>query len=69
MDKGYKRLAPGQPVGLRHAGYIIAVQNIIKVSGSGHRGHEDGLWGVRTWPCPKRKGCDGCVGLGAEGTV
>uniref|UniRef100_A0A8B9QAB5 glutamine--tRNA ligase n=1 Tax=Apteryx owenii TaxID=8824 RepID=A0A8B9QAB5_APTOW len=30
MDKGYKRLAPGQPVGLRHAGYVIAVQNIIK---------------------------------------
>ncbi|NWX20656.1 SYQ ligase, partial [Aegotheles bennettii] len=30
VDKGYKRLAPGQPVGLRHAGYVIAVQNIIK---------------------------------------
>ncbi|XP_015277607.1 PREDICTED: glutamine--tRNA ligase [Gekko japonicus] len=29
-DKGYKRLAPGQPVGLRHTGYVIAVQNIIK---------------------------------------
>ncbi|NXG42450.1 SYQ ligase, partial [Psilopogon haemacephalus] len=29
-EKGYKRLAPGQPVGLRHAGYVIAVQNIIK---------------------------------------
>ncbi|KAM9272190.1 glutamine--tRNA ligase [Cariama cristata] len=29
-DKGYKRLAPGQPVGLRHAGYVVAVQNIIK---------------------------------------
>ncbi|XP_074861719.1 glutamine--tRNA ligase isoform X2 [Carettochelys insculpta] len=28
-DKGYKRLAPGQPVGLRHTGYVIAVQNII----------------------------------------
>uniref|UniRef100_A0A8C0IID1 glutamine--tRNA ligase n=1 Tax=Bubo bubo TaxID=30461 RepID=A0A8C0IID1_BUBBB len=36
VDKGYKRLAPGQPVGLRHAGYVIAVQNIIKVGGSGH---------------------------------
>ncbi|XP_043407951.1 glutamine--tRNA ligase isoform X3 [Chelonia mydas] len=33
MDKGYKRLAPGQPVGLRHAGYIIAVQNVIKDAG------------------------------------
>ncbi|XP_077181034.1 glutamine--tRNA ligase [Paroedura picta] len=31
-DKGYKRLAPGQPVGLRHTGYVIAVQNIIKDS-------------------------------------
>uniref|UniRef100_A0A8V5GWD4 glutamine--tRNA ligase n=1 Tax=Melopsittacus undulatus TaxID=13146 RepID=A0A8V5GWD4_MELUD len=30
MDKGYKRLAPGQPVGLRHTGYVIAVQNVIK---------------------------------------
>uniref|UniRef100_A0ACB8EGL3 Uncharacterized protein n=1 Tax=Sphaerodactylus townsendi TaxID=933632 RepID=A0ACB8EGL3_9SAUR len=29
-DKGYKRLAPSQPVGLRHTGYVIAVQNIIK---------------------------------------
>ncbi|XP_060095364.1 glutamine--tRNA ligase [Heteronotia binoei] len=29
-DKGYKRLAPNQPVGLRHTGYVIAVQNIIK---------------------------------------
>uniref|UniRef100_A0A8C0U1I6 glutamine--tRNA ligase n=1 Tax=Cyanistes caeruleus TaxID=156563 RepID=A0A8C0U1I6_CYACU len=33
-DKGYKRLAPGQPVGLRHTGYVITVQNVIKdVSG------------------------------------
>ncbi|XP_009324618.1 PREDICTED: glutamine--tRNA ligase [Pygoscelis adeliae] len=29
-DKSYKRLAPQQPVGLRHAGYVIAVQNVIK---------------------------------------
>ncbi|KAF7249957.1 Glutamine--tRNA ligase [Varanus komodoensis] len=29
-EKGYKRLAPGQPVGLRHTGYVIAVQNIVK---------------------------------------
>ncbi|XP_029142941.1 glutamine--tRNA ligase-like, partial [Protobothrops mucrosquamatus] len=34
-DKGYKRLALGQPVGLRHSGYVIAVQNIIKDT-SGH---------------------------------
>ncbi|KAM7169391.1 glutamine--tRNA ligase, partial [Macrochelys suwanniensis] len=33
MDKGYKRLAPGQPVGLRHAGYVVAVQNVIKDAG------------------------------------
>ncbi|KAM9326993.1 glutamine--tRNA ligase [Gastrophryne carolinensis] len=30
MEKGYKRLTPNQPVGLRHAGYIISVQNIVK---------------------------------------
>ncbi|KAJ6668128.1 hypothetical protein lerEdw1_015505 [Lerista edwardsae] len=35
LEKGYKRLAPGQPVGLRHTGYVIAVQNIIKDT-SGH---------------------------------
>uniref|UniRef100_A0A663LV53 glutamine--tRNA ligase n=1 Tax=Athene cunicularia TaxID=194338 RepID=A0A663LV53_ATHCN len=35
VDKGYKRLAPGQPVGLRHAGYVIAIQNVIK-DASGH---------------------------------
>ncbi|XP_007431438.1 glutamine--tRNA ligase [Python bivittatus] len=29
-DKGYKRLALGQAVGLRHTGYVITVQNIIK---------------------------------------
>ncbi|XP_044512898.1 glutamine--tRNA ligase [Gracilinanus agilis] len=29
-EKGYKRLAKGQPVGLRHAGYVIDVQNVIK---------------------------------------
>lgn len=55
-DKGYKRLAPGQPVGLRHAGYIITVQNVIKVRGCGHWGHEVGLWNVRTRPCPSREG-------------
>ncbi|KAJ4933822.1 hypothetical protein JOQ06_006631 [Pogonophryne albipinna] len=30
MEKGYKRLTPDQPVGLRHAGYVISVQKIIK---------------------------------------
>ncbi|XP_013990326.1 glutamine--tRNA ligase [Salmo salar] len=30
MEKGYKRLTPDQPVGLRHAGYVISVQKVIK---------------------------------------
>ena len=30
-DKNYKRLTCSQPVGLRHAGYIICVENVIKV--------------------------------------
>ncbi|XP_051913485.1 glutamine--tRNA ligase [Hippocampus zosterae] len=30
MEKGYKRLTPEQPVGLRHAGYVISVKKIIK---------------------------------------
>lgn len=46
LEKGYKRLTPGQPVGLRHTGYIIAVQNIIKVS-------LDGL----VWLSTRRGGC------------
>uniref|UniRef100_A0A673Y7E0 Glutamine--tRNA ligase n=1 Tax=Salmo trutta TaxID=8032 RepID=A0A673Y7E0_SALTR len=29
-EKGYKRLTPDQPVGLRHAGYVISVQKVIK---------------------------------------
>uniref|UniRef100_A0A8C1BZL4 Glutamine--tRNA ligase n=1 Tax=Cyprinus carpio carpio TaxID=630221 RepID=A0A8C1BZL4_CYPCA len=29
-EKGYKRLTPDQPVGLRHAGYVISVQRVIK---------------------------------------
>ncbi|XP_030639799.1 glutamine--tRNA ligase isoform X2 [Chanos chanos] len=33
-EKGYKRLTPDQPVGLRHAGYVISVQRVIK-DGSG----------------------------------
>ncbi|MED6273549.1 putative glutamine--tRNA ligase [Characodon lateralis] len=32
MEKGYKRLTPEQPVGLRHAGYVISVQKVIKDS-------------------------------------
>lgn len=32
MEKGYKRLTPEQPVGLRHAGYVISVQRVIKVN-------------------------------------
>uniref|UniRef100_A0A8C2WQ35 Glutamine--tRNA ligase n=1 Tax=Cyclopterus lumpus TaxID=8103 RepID=A0A8C2WQ35_CYCLU len=31
MEKGYKRLTPDQPVGLRHAGYVISFQKVIKV--------------------------------------
>ena len=31
MEKGYKRLSPDQPVGLRHAGYVISVKRVIKV--------------------------------------
>ncbi|XP_051965125.1 glutamine--tRNA ligase [Xyrauchen texanus] len=34
MEKGYKRLTPDQPVGLRHAGYVITVDRVIK-DGSG----------------------------------
>lgn len=30
MEKGYKRLTPEQPVGLRHAGYVISVERVIK---------------------------------------
>ncbi|KAM8930803.1 glutamine--tRNA ligase [Pelodytes ibericus] len=30
MEKGYKRLTPEQPVGLRHSGYVISVKNIVK---------------------------------------
>uniref|UniRef100_A0A1A7YBV8 Glutamine--tRNA ligase n=1 Tax=Iconisemion striatum TaxID=60296 RepID=A0A1A7YBV8_9TELE len=32
LEKGYKRLTPEQPVGLRHAGYVISVQKVIKDS-------------------------------------
>ncbi|KAL6119142.1 qars1 [Pungitius sinensis] len=30
MEKSYKRLTPDQPVGLRHAGYVISCQKVIK---------------------------------------
>lgn len=30
MEKGYKRLTPDQPVGLRHAGYVVSFQKAIK---------------------------------------
>lgn len=29
-DKGYRRLAPNQTVGLRHAGFVLKVDNVIK---------------------------------------
>ncbi|KAJ9575206.1 hypothetical protein L9F63_025843 [Diploptera punctata] len=29
-EKGYRRLTPDQPVGLRHAGYVIVVSKVIK---------------------------------------
>jgi hypothetical protein len=31
-DKGYRRLTLKQPVGLRHAGYVIAVTEVLKDS-------------------------------------
>jgi glutaminyl-tRNA synthetase len=31
-DKGYRRLTLNQPVGLRHAGYLIAVTKVLKDS-------------------------------------
>uniref|UniRef100_A0A7N6AFV4 glutamine--tRNA ligase n=1 Tax=Anabas testudineus TaxID=64144 RepID=A0A7N6AFV4_ANATE len=37
MEKGYKRLTPEQPVGLRHAGYVISVQKVIKPAGQVHK--------------------------------
>lgn len=29
-DKGYRRLTPQQPVGLKHAGYVISVEKILR---------------------------------------
>ena len=31
-EKGYRRLTPDQSVGLRHAGYVIRVEEVKKVS-------------------------------------
>ena len=31
-DKGYRRLTPDQSVGLRHAGYVITVEEVKSVS-------------------------------------
>ena len=30
-EPGYRRLAPGQPVGLRHSSYVISLERVIKV--------------------------------------
>lgn len=40
MEKGYKRLTPDQPVGLRHAGYVISVQRVIKVKRHSTSSHD-----------------------------
>lgn len=29
-ERGFRRLTPNQPVGLRHAGYVVSVKNIIR---------------------------------------
>ncbi|KAI2529554.1 QARS isoform 49, partial [Pan troglodytes] len=33
-EPGFKRLAWGQPVGLRHTGYVIELQHVVKVRAS-----------------------------------
>lgn len=43
MEKGFKRLTPEQPVGLRHAGYVISVQKVIKVDVGDYVPQEWGL--------------------------
>lgn len=30
LEKGYKRLTPDQPVGLRHSGYVITVKEVLR---------------------------------------
>ena len=30
-EPGYRRLAPGQPVGLKHSGYVITLERVVKV--------------------------------------
>ena len=32
-EKGYRRLCPGQPVGLRYAGYAVALEEVIEKEG------------------------------------
>ena len=29
-EKGYRRLCPGQSVGLRHTGYVVMIQKVVK---------------------------------------
>ena len=30
MEEGYRRLCPGQSVGLRHTGYVISMEGVVK---------------------------------------
>ena len=32
-EKGYRRLCPGQPVGLRHAGYVMSLEEVVEKDG------------------------------------
>lgn len=32
-EKGYRRLTPGQPVGLRYTGYVVAVEEVVEKDG------------------------------------
>lgn len=32
-EKGYRRLCPGQPVGLRYAGYVITLEEVVEKDG------------------------------------
>lgn len=35
QEEGYRRLAPGQPVGLRHTGYVVTLETVVKDSSGG----------------------------------
>ena len=35
-EPGYRRLAPSQPVGLKHTGYVITLEKVEKVSDIGY---------------------------------